>query len=307
MAIVHTTWISTSSTAWTTSANWSNGVPGSNSGNTYFAYFNNQGTANCTGNGTNNLNLTIFKEKSYTGNLGSITGGVFDYVRVTNGTTIHFEQPTANGGPSGSPTALFANDANATCSVYVYDSASQSGSTYYPPLILKGIVTVSQFGGSLGIAVEPGSTATATLDMSKGTGTVQPKAYIGYGATVSTINAETGTVVNASSNTVTTARIDGDAIYEYIGTGAHTTLTVGYGATCRYRGTGTISTLNVAGTFDRTADSRALTITDTNLYRGGAMLLDNGKPSSTTRSNAPAFVQCSMQDCRITMPIGERF
>lgn len=299
-------WISTSSTSFNTAANWSDtAAPGNND----TLVFNHLGTANCTTNLSTILTgVTVIVEKSYTGQIGVLSGATATYL-VLDGGTLNVGQTTGGtSSGSGSPLVM-VNFGSTAGTVNLYDSASTSSTSYYPPVIVKGTsLTWNQFGGSAGVAVLPGETATLTAaKILKGYNpTVSPSLYLGTGVTTTALNAALGNIVNRSAQTQTAVTLSGTAQYLYDGTGAHTTLTTEIGSTAIYSGTGTITTLNNGGTFDREKDPRALTITNTNLYRGCALLLNNGVASSTTRTNAVAFVRCAIQDIRATMPAGER-
>lgn len=304
MATKH--WISTSSTSFTTAANWSDGNAPANSD---VLVFNHLGTASCTTDlGTALTGLVIYVEKTYTGNIGVLSGSTATYL-VIDGGTLHLQQNTGQGGPSGSP-LIMINTGSTAAVANVYDSSSTSSSSYYPPIILKGTsLTVNQFGGSMAVAPLPGETATLTaLKITKGVSPqVAASTYLGAGVTTTLMTASTGTIINRAGQTQTAVTLSGDARYTYDGTGAHTTLSVNKGAVATYAGTGTITTLNLfGGTFDREKDTRALTITNTNLYDGCSILLNNGVASSTTRTNAVAFVGCAIQNVSATMPAGER-
>lgn len=309
-------WISTSISGsgsnFATAANWSdNAVP--LSGDTLI--FNHLGTASVLGGLTTlatNTATVIIKEKSYVGSIGSISGATWSYLTL-DGLTLYYEQTTGQGAPSGSPLCLINGGTNNATVANVYDSSSQSSQIYYPPLILKGgtntgaALTLNQSGGSVALGAEPGAHVSGSYRIIKGQGVgVPPKLYMGSAVYTTALTAETGSILNRSDVTQTAVTIDGDSVYDFLGTGAHTTLTVGEGARARHRGTGTITTLNVMGEFDRTSESRALTITTTNLYNGGKLLLDNGVSASVTRTNKN-FVQCGIQDVTISLPLAEQF
>jgi hypothetical protein len=301
-----TYWISTSSTSFSTNANWSSGTAPAN-GDTFV--FNGLGTASVlTDLGTVLTGTTMIVEKSYAGSIGVLSGATATYL-VLDGGTAHFEQGSGQGSGPGSP-LLMVNYGSTAAVVNIYDSASTSSTTYYPPILIKGSsLTVNHSGGTAGVAQLPGETATLTaLKMLKGVNpSVTPSMYLGTGVTTTLLTAALGTVLNRSNQTQTTVTLSGTAQYNYDGTGAHTTLNVNKGSSAIYSGTGTITTLNLyGGTFDREKDPRALTITNTNLYNGCAILLNNGVASSTTRTNPVAFVGCGIQDIRATTPSGER-
>jgi len=299
-------WISTSSTSFNTAGNWSTGAAPSNGDTVIFNYL---GTANCSTNlGTSLTTVTLIVEKSYTGTIGSISGATWTYL-VLDGGTLHYHPTTGQGSPSGSPQVLVGFGSTAAV-VNVYDSASTSSAVYYPPLLVKGTsLTLNHSGGSVGIGTEPGVASTLTAaNVIQGSGSISPKLYIGDNVTTTALTANAGEILSRTNVTVAAATISGSAKYTYLGTGAHTTLTIGDGGVVTHQGTGAIATLNVTGTFDRTKDTRAITLGGTafNIYKGARLLLDNGKASSITRSNK-SFLGCSIQDLEITLPVGEQF
>jgi hypothetical protein len=61
----------------------------------------------------------------------------------------------------------------------------------------------------------------------------------------------------------------------------------------------------LSGTFDRTRDSRALTITTANLYKDCSYLLDNGVATSTTRTTTN-FINTGAGGFTVSTPYGEK-
>lgn len=231
-------------------------------------------------------------EYNITATISNVTADTFDY--TVSGT------PTT---PSTGTASFYIVSA-----VNVHDSAGTSTDTRFPPIQLKGVsVTHNQSGGKAGYAVRTSETSSGTFNLAKGSATVPASLYLGQGVTATAVTCNGASVQSRSDNTHTAVTVTGaGAIYDYNGTGAHTTLTVGKSAIAYYSGSGSITDLNIIGTFDRTRDTRAITITNTNLYAGCAVLLDNGKASSTTRTNKN-LKQCGMGDVTITTPIGEAF
>ncbi len=307
-----TYWIAQTAGSWATGSNWSAGSTPSN-GDT--CVFNGQGLGDVNaGLSTSLTTTTLIVEKTYTGKIGTWSVATQTYL-VLDGGTAYISQQTGQGSPSGSP-QIMINYGSTAAVVNVYDSSTTSSTTYFAPIVVKGTsLTLNQYGGSVAVAPLQGETATLTaakIAAVTGTGapSVAPSLYLGAGVTTTLLTANAGTIYNRSGQTQTTVTLgdtaNGGPTYIYDGTGAHTTVSVAAGANCIYSGTGTITTLNNSGTFDRTRDTRALTITNTNLYLGCSILLDNGVASSTTRTNPVAFVQCGAGDITVSTPEGER-
>lgn len=302
------TWISTSSTDFNVTGNWSTGaVP--IAGDT--VVFDGTGTAALTTNADQHTVAfaAIYCNQASAAQLGGLTtAGVATYFQHA-APVVFIGQRTGSGSPAGSNLILM--DSGSTACVYtIADSASTAAvNANLPPIQLKGTaLTLNLTGGNAGLGVRAGETATlASGNVTSGaTGrTVQsPSLYLGQGVTVTALRMDTGTCLNRATNTVAAATINGGT-YDYQGTGAHTTLTVNAPGTAYYSGTGTITTLNLSGTFDRTRDGRTVTITNANLYRGAALLLDNGVSGSTVRTNAPALIQCGMGAITFSSPAGD--
>ncbi len=306
-------WISTSSTSFNTAGNWSDSAAPANSDT---LIFNSLGTANCSTNLNSAITgATLIKEKSYTGQIGVLTGATATYLTLSGG-TVYLENNTGAGSPSGSPLIMIDTGSAADGNVYVYDSSSSSASTYYAPILLKGggggqFLNVFMYGGNVGIAALVGETATTKVYITKGAGAqISPSLYIGHGATVSDFTASTGAIYNQSDNAVTAMRIEGDAAFTQLGTGALTLASVYGNSTLYHRGTGAITTLNITGgTLDRQQATSAITIGGTafNIGKNAKLLLNNGKASSITRSNKALAAGVLLQDITIQLPAGELF
>src|SRR5688572_27038899 len=99
-------WISTSSTSFTTAANYSDNAAPAN-GDTII--FNHLGTASVLTNlGSSLTTLTVIVEKSYTGSIGVLAvGGSSGTYLTMDGGTVHIERPAAFGSGSGSSLLMF--------------------------------------------------------------------------------------------------------------------------------------------------------------------------------------------------------
>jgi hypothetical protein len=284
-------WISTSSTSFNTAGNWSDGVAPAN-GDTLRV--NHLGTANIATNlGSTLTTVTLIVEKSYLGQIGSLTSaGVATYLTFDGG-TIHLEQAPIQGSPAGSSLLMIANTSTTAMTVNVYDSASSSASTNYPPILLKGTdLTINHYGGKVGLAALTGETATATINVVKSaTASIAPELICGNGTTITALKTGEGAyVLSRSNNTCASAIIGGTSEYEYQGTGAHTALEINDTAKCYASGTGTVTAATVrGGTLDFSRDTRAKTYTDLAVYKNSTLKLDNGVRTSLTFTNALTY------------------
>jgi hypothetical protein len=296
-------WISTSSTAFTTAANWStNSAPA----NSDVLIFNSLGTANVAGVSTSLTGVTLVVEDTYAGTIGSIpTGQTAASYLVLDGGSLVVGQ-SSGGTSGGGASQVLVNFGSTAATVTSYNTSSSSASAYYPAVCLSGTaLTINLYGGNVGVAAFPGETATASAINIVGGNRTSPSLQLGAGATTTAITVKDGTVYNYSDQTQTAVTLSENGTYYSYGVAPHTTLTVGARATANYLGSGAITTLNVSGKFDRSMSSKALTLTTTNLYAGSEFYLDNGKASSTTRTTVN-LVQCGMSHIRVSTPIGEK-
>lgn len=298
-------WISASNTSFNTTTNWSSGTAPANSD---VLIFSNLGAANCATNlNTGLTGLTIYFDKSYTGQVGVLSGSTATYLQIEGG-TVYAGQATGQGSPTGSSLIMVDFGANTGGTVYAYDSASTSASTYYPPILLKGSnTTLYQTGGSVGVAALPGETATLTAaTITKGGGSVTPSLYCGIGCTQTFINAKNGTILSRTGQTAANTTVDGDATYTVEGAGAHTTINCYDEATVNYGGTGTISTLNLTGTFSNEKYSQSFIITDRNFGPDARYFINNGRANTVTHTNTYVLISgAGIQDIDARTPPGK--
>jgi hypothetical protein len=284
-------WVSTSSTSFNTAANWSDGVAPAN-GDTL--RFNQYGTANCSTNlGSTLTTITLIVEKSYLGQIGSLTSaGVATYLTFDGG-TIHLEQPPIQGSPAGSSLIMIGNTSTTAMTINVYDSSSSAAQTNNPPILIKGTdITLNHYGGKVGLAATTGDTCTATINcLRAATASVATYLFCGSGCTITALRAgDSASILSRSNNTCASAIIGGTATYEYQGTGAHTALEVNDSAICYASGTGTVTAATVrGGTLDFSRDARAKTVTDLAVYKDSTLNFDNGQRTSLTFTNAITY------------------
>jgi hypothetical protein len=309
-------WVASSASAFTTAANWSDAAAPA-AGDTLI--FNHLGTGDVTsglasgiGSGAGGESLTIIIEQGYTGALGAVSAAgaatYLTFAATLETLNVYIGQRNGQGSAEGSTRILIDSTNVTAATAYVFDSASTGAETYYPPILLKGVWTVHQSGGSLGLAVRTGETGTLTAGTitTEGDPAVAPNLVLGAGVTLTRLDASSGTILNHSSNTDATVNLDGTAEMTYDGVStACTTLTVDGDAVYNDKGTGarTITTLNLAGTYRRRHTS-ALTISTLNLYSGCEFDKNNGKAGTTTIS-AKNLVRCSLKDIELDGPIGE--
>jgi hypothetical protein len=309
-------WISSSASLWTTAANWSDGVAPLSGDTVIFNHLGlgsvTSGLATGIGSGAGAESLTIIIEQGYTGSIGTVSAtGVATYLTFSatlETLNVYIGQKNGQGSPTGSPRILIDSANVTTATGYFYDSAATGTETYYPPILLKGVWTVKQNGGSFGLAVRPGETGTLTAgDMSpEGDPGVAPNMFLGAGVTLTRLDASTGTIKNRSNNTNALVNLDGDADYTYEGAGAADTTVNVYGQstfTDKGNATRTITTLNVGGTYKR-RHTAALTISTLNLYKGCTFDKANGKAGTTTIS-AKTLTGSGLEGVSVVTPIGE--
>jgi hypothetical protein len=306
------TWISNTASSFDTVTNWlkDDGTNAAKPGNGDTVIFSAQGVGSVT-SGLSQTAVTfteIILEQGYTGSIGVAQSGVTAAVYLTHAAPkVTIGTQTGDGDPTGAALVQM-NSGATTCTYHVFDSASTAtADTTLPPIRIKGsAITVNMSGGNVGVAVYGGETATtAAITMTKGDGQVEPEPslYLGIGTTVTSLKMGAGAVLSRAGQTVSAAIVNGGT-FEHTGAGACTALSV-YGEGVAYYAGGTITTLNLGGTFDRTKDARAVTITNTNLYKGFNLQLNNGVTLSTVFTNRPAVVGGGNQDGTIVSVPGE--
>ena len=279
-------WISTSSTSFSTAGNWSDGVAPANSDT---LVFNGVGTANCSSDLSTVLTgVTIIVEKSYTGQIGTVSGATVTYL-VLDGGTLKMPRTTGAGSASGSQRVMVNFGATAA-TVIIEDSNTTGAESYYPPVQILGTsLTAKITGGVVGFAIRPGDVSTLTsLITGKGGGT-SAQVYLGEGVTLTSGVGDSGTIYDRANNTRTALRVGG-ATWEIAptSTGATTTANVDDGKLI-FNGSGTIGQLNCRKDFDSSANPNAYTVTNSTFYRGFNVNIDNGDPTSVTWTNATQF------------------
>jgi hypothetical protein len=303
-------WISTSSGSFNTAANWSDTLAPANNDVLIFGAY---GTADVNANLSTILTgVTVIVEKAYPGKIGTISGGTFAPLVLDGGTARIGE---SSGGPGSQPgsSQIMLDFGTTAATVTVYDTASSGAfNSVYPAVMLDGtVLTVHQFGGTVGIASETANTATLASGRISGSGTasVAPRMYIGRGVTVTALYVKNGVAHTRATPNVGDALISEGGLLINDGTGTYTTLQLNAGGRCNMPGTGTISSLTIASgaVFDRTMGTGAVTI-NANMYGGSSLLADNGVLNSTTfTGGAISFIGCAIQDVTITLPDGDFF
>lgn len=300
-------WISTgtnsASVSFNTAANYSTGTAPATGDTIIFT--GTAGTANVFSNlATGLTGLQIYADASYVGQIGQVINGAALGLKF-GGNVVVGRDTGSTTTPVGSRQLIFDGDTNVlTATVLSTSQSSLSGNV--PPVLFQGSnLTVDHTGGLIGIAATAGSTAAGVVSLSDGPATANPNAYIGNGATISTLTASAGQITVFSDSTFGTITLSGSAIATAYGMAPFGQMTIGTGATMQYYGGGNITTVSVNGVFDRQGDNRTITVTNMNAYGGSQFLMDNGKPNSIIRTNFN-LVNCRISDIRITLPIGEK-
>lgn len=292
-----------------TDTNWSpNAVPANND----TLVFNGTSTKTCTAGLDQSAltGVTLVIEKSYTGQIGSVSGGVATPLKFGTA-TVKLPRSSGAGSPSGSPRLIFGTTGSAGGTLLVEDTCGSSSETAYPPVqIVLGTWTASISGGGLGVAFAPrfGETCTVqTLTTGKGQ-SGEPVIYLGPGSTVTSGTYDAGRILDASANAMTTVRISG-ASYEELGLASGAKTTVYLDAGKMYgNGSGTWTTCEVRGAeMHFEGLTQAKTVTTMKCFSGYSLNIDNGIPTTAsgglTITNAIEFAD-GVQSGSLTTPAG---
>jgi hypothetical protein len=248
--------------------------------------------------------LTI--DNSYSGAHGSATAPLqIGAATVTIGGVTGFGQGAGSG-------RLYHNYGNSVfvATINILSTSQSSNEPSLPPYRFIGggsanYMVVNSQSGFWGIAALPGEVAFATINIvSASSANQQPtQAYIGAGATINALEMQNGQVINQSAQTLPSVNVEGGQ-YVYLGTGSHTNLTVGTGASCTYAGGGNLTgTIKVSGVLDMSGDARAKQITNGILaYKGANINLDNGQANITADGMNPITLylqQCDLSDIKL--------
>ena len=289
-------WISSVAGAFNLATNYQPNTPsgGPQAGDTI--YFGSYGAGSVTSGLSSDLaTLTIIVEPGYTGQIGSVSGGVLTYLSLDGGTLKLPANPNTNNSSGSQLIAVnfskVALNGSAASTVTVETSNSTGAISGLPSVLILGpAITLNMTGGSVGIAARPGEVSTVVaIDATQANGT--PYLLIGRGvssASGSTWTFNNTNVLDMRSNATNTVRTSGSAVYTYVGTGATATLWVDGSSTAIYSGTGTLTQGNISGTFDLSQSAVARTVTNLSIY-GGTLKTNNGAPGAITFTNPVQF------------------
>lgn len=221
------------------------------------------------------------------GNENLATGAVVELKLGAGSTVYNYVVDNSNGQGVG----LAIINLGTGSTVISYGSSQTPFNPAYPAVEFRnggtGGATFNIYGGTIGIAVRPGTSANiAKLQTINGPGVGNPTASVGSGATATTSFVSAGYVLSLSDAAMGNVTVEGSGKYDNNGAATHTTINVaGPQATCIYRGTGAITLVTIQGNFDGTQDTRAKTITNATAYRSSTLNLNNGVPGAWTVSN----------------------
>jgi hypothetical protein len=196
----------------------------------------------------------------------------------------------------GSGSSRFMLDFGSTAAtVLVYDTGqSGAGEEVADFLKVASTSTVTVNKGRVGIAVYPGeASALSTLNIGFRDNPAGDSYVIcGAGVTTLTTINQSGGFCRTETNSTTLTMTDGEHVRQ--GTCTLTTLNLDGGA-MRYNSSGTLTTANVGsgGNLDFRQDSRAKTVTNTNLYEGFEYHDPIGNVTNTSGFD---FVRCAPRD-----------
>lgn len=293
-------WVSTSSTDWAVTTNWSDssgasGLPAA--GDDIYITANSVSIDTNLDQHTLNLNsLTI--DQNYTGKIGTAS----TYLKLGTVTTLNVGRQPGDQTATGSARLHLSGTFT---TVNVIDTCSSSADVGFPPVCLLGtITTLNQRSGRVGVgALTPVETATVTTAnvTQSDAASSSPVLLCGPGVTLTNCNVEAGRLVHKGSATVTAATIVGGE-YRIEGSAAHTTLKVESGRAV-YNGTGTVTNLSVYNAqVDFSNDPRSKTVSICDLYRGANLNLATGVANSVTLTNGMVLHGCDLGD--VTVRVG---
>lgn len=294
-----TTTASSGPNDWSIVANWSLGTVPVTGDDVYF----DKSAQNCW-YGLNQVGVTLNSltiSGSFTGQLGlPLWTGTYQQYR---GTYLQIGATTITiGAGQGQGSGLIRINTGAIQTALSVQGSANSAETGAYPVQWYGTHasnTVQVTRGQLGISVGPSETATvATLQVGyQSNQTGDATVFCGAGTTLTTISKSGGSLtLNSGATTITQT-----AGSMTVTTGNVTTWTVN-GGTANYNGTGTITTLNVgnAGTFNCTQDLRTRTVTNANIYKGGAI---NDPFATVAWTTGIQRVQC--RESEVAVDVGE--
>ena len=262
-------WVSASDTAWSTTGNWSLAAVPVSTNNVYMSadYSVSSVLSGFAQSAVTLASLNI--DLSYTGLIGTVQSGgtATGYLNI-GATTFNIGLPVPQGAASQGSSRININAANSGAIFNVLGSGQSADPGYTPVLLLGTSLVLNCLGGSTGVALNPGETASVTtLDMVQGSSA--PSVLLGAGCTLTTGNVLAGVLTNVSA-AASTVIVRGAGSLVHLGTGGYTALTIADGRTVLYTGTGTITSLIAAGPglLDFSQGTGAVTITNYTVYPG---------------------------------------
>ncbi len=276
------TWTGTSSGAFATAGNWSpSGVPVTGD----HIVFDGNATQALVGGDQSAITLaTLRVYRSCTKIIGSPS------VPLKIGATIcEIGLTPEGGGTTSGPQTVALDFATIQTACTVYDNRG-NGESGFSSTLLRGTHasnTLTIKGGAVGVGTMVLNEATTftQIDVSGSSAVLT----IGYGVTLGTLNQREGSIFLGSA--VTTINQDGGTL-ETRGSGAITTANIA--GKFKSNSTGTITTLNVAadGEADFSDSPTARTVTNANMYGPGASInADNNAALSVTFTNGVDCLQ----------------
>lgn len=301
---------------WSNAANWSTGSVPANTDDIVF----DNGSVSCKyGLPTSNLDPVSFTATmGFTGMIG------LPEINTENGTP-YYEYRTRY--------VTLDDAADEAGTVYIGGGQGQGSPMINLNWVDKDGVTVKVRGtGSPQETISPyafnltGSGTTFTLDISKGSMSVAPKAsdaagvtsvtvtnqgnavadtmlHIGpaVSSTIATFDQLGGTVVMEGTSTITALEMNA-GMFHWNGTSGTITTAEVYGGTLVAKYGGNITNLNIAGAFDASPSVVTRTVTNATITRGGSYL---DPQRQVTLTNGLDVYQCGLQD--VTINLGRHF
>lgn len=286
---------------WDTAENWNGGAVPVNSDDVYLS---NSAVSIKYGLAQSAVTLTSLNiDASYTGQIGlapyDTEGGTARTYYQYRATLLNILATTVNVGlGTGGGSSMIRLDlgANAT-TINVYSTGAAQQGSY--PLYIKGSAsnyTLNVFKGHVGVATEPGHTATLpTVRVGSDTNpTGDARLVLGTGCTITTVTVTAGQV-EINANTTTINAKGGTVVVLLAATVG--TLTADAG-TIYYQSSGTCTTLTVNSdaVVDFSRDPRARTVTNCTIRKGGKIYDPYG---TVTFTNGIILTGCKLDEVKL--------
>lgn len=279
-------WVSTSSTAPQTGANWSGGVAPANGDDIVITAIPGSTLANIAAHDDSAVVLNSLRiDQSYTGTIGSAGAGGYWQIGTA---ALNIGLPSGDGVNAGGSGRIKLDIGTGSATINIFNSGNTTDTGQEPIRLLavnSGNV-LNVIGGRVGVATNvPGEVSTIGTLNCTGLNAV---CNLGSGVTWTNANAAGGGTVTTNSGGTSVTIGSGSKV---TANGASAITTINNGGTLNHNlRTGTMTTTlnNYAGaTTDFTGNPATCTVTTLNRYKGSTVKVSPAAPTHVTFTNRP--------------------